>query len=55
MCVYQISAICGSINKCALVCKCCVFVYVRAGDECMRVCMQVFMCANVYVCTYMYM
>ena len=32
----------------------CVFVYVHAGDECMRVCMQVFMCANVHVCTYMY-
>ena len=30
-----------------------VFVYVRAGDECMHVCMQVFMSANVHICTYM--
>ena len=30
----------------------CVFVYVHAGDECMRVCIQVFMCANVHGCTF---
>ena len=27
----------------------CVFVYVHASDECMYVCMQAFICANVHV------
>ena len=33
----------------------CVFVYMHAGDECMRVRMQAFICAHVYVCAFMYM
>ena len=32
-----------------------VCVYVPAGNECIRVYMLAFMCANVHVCTYMFM
>ena len=37
------------VHLCVYVSVC---VYVLAGDECMRVCMLAFMCANVHVCTY---
>ena len=47
MCVYQISAKCGSINGCTLVCKCISF------RECARR-QRVYACvrAGVHVCKY---
>ena len=55
MCVYQISAKYGSINGYALVCKCmCFHVCTRRRRVNAHVHMQVFISANVHVCTYMH-